>query len=180
MTSAHRRRILFALMCAFLCASNASAQYTTGRIEGTVQDPTGGAIPGATVTLRNIGTNQTRTQTTDTNGLYAFPAVPAGDYELVAEISGFSRARVTFTMVTNQTVTQKLELPLAGQTETVEVRGELAALLNTSEAQLSTACSRRRIRAADPSPLQAALRQVSLRRAAGALGPRPCSSITPT
>jgi len=137
MTSAHRRRILFALMCAFLCASNASAQYTTGRIEGTVQDPTGGAIPGATVTLRNIGTNQTRTQTTDTNGLYAFPAVPAGDYELVAEISGFSRARVTFTMVTNQTVTQKLELPLAGQTETVEVRGELAALLNTSEAQLS-------------------------------------------
>src|SRR5262245_14555202 len=82
----------------FIAPELAEAQYTTGRIEGVVSDSTGSVVPGATVTLRNRGTNITRTDQTDSSGFYAFPGVPAGDYDLTVELQGFAPAVVTFTM----------------------------------------------------------------------------------
>lgn len=114
----------------------ASAQYTTGRIEGVVTDATGSVVPGATATLRNRGTNIARTTQTDTSGFFAFAGVPAGDYDITVEMQGFAAAVVTFTMVTNQVVSQNLTLQPGTQQESIDVRGEVSVLMNTQEAQI--------------------------------------------
>ena len=85
----HVRRTVVALwllLWPFIAPELASAQYTTGRIEGIVTDSTGSVVPGATATLRNRGTNITRTTQTDAAGFYAFAGVPPGDYDITAEI----------------------------------------------------------------------------------------------
>jgi len=62
----------------------------TGKIIGTVVDPTGAVIPGAKVTLRNPSTGLMRTTQTDTTGSYEFLLVPVGEnYAVEVEAGGF-------------------------------------------------------------------------------------------
>ncbi|HEU4595364.1 MAG TPA: carboxypeptidase-like regulatory domain-containing protein, partial [Pyrinomonadaceae bacterium] len=63
------RSLRAAAACAFLlcaCATGATAQTVTGTIQGTVTDPNGDVVPGATVQIRNVETGQERT--VETNG----------------------------------------------------------------------------------------------------------------
>ena len=62
---------------------------TEGGISGLVTDSSGAAIPGATVTVTNTATSGTRNTTTNAEGLYTFPAMPPGVYELKVELQGF-------------------------------------------------------------------------------------------
>src|SRR5215813_1189090 len=61
---------------------NAFGQAGTSTIRGTVTDPQGNVVPGATVTLTNVGTTTSRTTTTSDLGAYAFEFVPVGDYKV--------------------------------------------------------------------------------------------------
>ena len=61
----------------------------SGAIVGTVKDPTGAVVRGATVTLVQSGTNATQTTTTDSDGRFAFPSVATGDYTLTVTMTGF-------------------------------------------------------------------------------------------
>ena len=72
----------------FLCAAQTSR--VAGAIQGTVVDQTGGAIAGATITLRNQGTNQRRTISSNSEGAFRAGEVPVGQYELRVESPGFS------------------------------------------------------------------------------------------
>ena len=67
---------------------------TQGGITGTVTDSSGAAVPGATVTVTNTATSGTRNTTTNAEGLYTFPAVPPGSYELKVELQGFKTAEI--------------------------------------------------------------------------------------
>src|ERR1700716_1906264 len=58
------------------------AQSYAGSVRGTVTDPSGAAVAGATVTLRNVGNNATVTATTTDQGAYTFPNVNVGVYEI--------------------------------------------------------------------------------------------------
>src|SRR5258708_33653824 len=69
-------------------ATPAAAQGTAD-IVGRLTDPGGGALPGATVTARDLGTNITRTSATSDTGDYTFTALPVGEYEVKTELSGF-------------------------------------------------------------------------------------------
>ncbi len=100
---------------------NLTAQVTTGRVEGTVKDPSGGIVPNAAVSLRNVDTNIERKFATGSDGVYLFAAVPPGNYEVSAEAPGFSRQTVTLAVSSNQTSAQDLSLPLASQAATVDV-----------------------------------------------------------
>ena len=85
------------LMCGalLLClAWPADAQFETGSITGTVQDKSGGVLPGVTVTLRNVDTNVSQVATTNDSGAYEFFTLRVGRYEIKAELSGFSTATV--------------------------------------------------------------------------------------
>jgi hypothetical protein len=71
-------------------AAWAQATATTGQIEGTVGDPTGAALPAASVIARNPDTGFERHASTGTNGLFRLVLLPLGRYELVAELPGFA------------------------------------------------------------------------------------------
>src|SRR5215472_14544969 len=86
------RRTLFGLTCVFLLATNlAWGQAGTTSIRGAVPDPQAKPVPGATITIRNIGTGLTRTQTSSSAGDYSFEFVPPGEYSLEIEASGFKK-----------------------------------------------------------------------------------------
>src|SRR5947208_11775735 len=87
-TSIHR--LVFALGL-LLLAAPAFAQVSTFDLSGTVLDPSGGAVPGVTVTLRNTQTGLLRTESTDQAGRYHFIALPVvGMYTIRAELQGFA------------------------------------------------------------------------------------------
>ena len=73
----------------------ASAQFETAVVLGTVQDSTGAAVPGATITLTNTETGITTSTQTDENGNYQFLNVRIGRYQVAAEQPGFSKAMPT-------------------------------------------------------------------------------------
>ncbi len=114
------------------------AQYTVGRVEGTIMDASDEGIVGATVTLRSVGTNARRTFVTAHDGFYVFFAVPPGDYEISAEAPDFARRTVSLQVVTNQTVTLNLNLPVGPQSTVVEVVGTAPGPLDVSDSQRST------------------------------------------
>jgi hypothetical protein len=128
-------RGLLCLGLLWLVASPALAQFDTATIVGTVRDNTGGVIPGATVTLTNIGTGIAVTKVTDANGNFEFMTVRVGRYKVTAELQGFSTAladNVQPTVGGRQRVDFKLEPGKV--TETVEVVGAVK-LLETDSSQ---------------------------------------------
>src|SRR5262249_4626449 len=73
-----------------VCCSTASAQESASSgIVGQVTDSTHGALPGATITVTNTGTNAQRTAVTDAEGRFSIPSLPPATYRLRAELSGF-------------------------------------------------------------------------------------------
>lgn len=131
---------LLLLLLLALGAPTARAQYTTGTVQGAIYDPKGAVVPAATVTLRNIGTNETRTYKTGRDGIYLFSALVPGQYEISAEAPGFSKTTVQVTAAASQTLSQDLKLALAGQTTMVTVQANVVPI-DTTDAQLSITSS---------------------------------------
>jgi hypothetical protein len=131
--------ILPVLLFAFavlLVAPFAGAQSTGGRIRGTVTDPSGGAVPGATLQLVNEGTHATREVQTGANGEYIFIEVPVGSYEIDLTLQGFKKyLRRGIALDLNQVLTVDIALQLGGSTDVVEVTGA-PPLVDTTSTQL--------------------------------------------
>src|SRR5262245_60687516 len=72
-----------------LAAVQLHAQGATAAISGTILDPTGAAIPGASISVRNVGTAFTRTVISDDQGRYTAPELPIGEYEVQGSLVGF-------------------------------------------------------------------------------------------
>src|SRR5260370_20654524 len=67
------------------------AQYTTASLSGIVTDAGGQTVPGAKVTVENVGTGLARVFTTGEDGSYLFPALPVGTYRLTVDKEGISK-----------------------------------------------------------------------------------------
>jgi hypothetical protein len=85
--------VLFILSLFFFItdARIAFSQVDQGTISGVVQDTTGAVIPGAQVTLTNVGTTLSLHTKSDASGLFSFPPAKVGNYRLAAAAPGFSR-----------------------------------------------------------------------------------------
>jgi hypothetical protein len=119
--------------------ANSSAQMTRGGIAGTVRDASGGVVPGATVTVTNVGTNAVQTATTDAQGFYRVAALEPGTYTVVIELSGFRTVEqrdVPVRAALDAAVDATLSP--AGVGETVTVTAEAATVLNRSNPTIST------------------------------------------
>src|SRR6516165_9621334 len=73
-----------------LAAVPALAQQTTGNIEGRIVDAQKAAVPGVTVTAKSPSTGLTRSEVTDSEGVYRLSALPIGTYDIHAELQGFT------------------------------------------------------------------------------------------
>ena len=111
---------------------------TQGGITGTVTDSSGSPVPGATVTVTNTATRGTRVTTTNAEGLYTFPSLPPGNYEVKIELQGFKTAEVSaFKVDIQQTVRRDVVLEVGALQETVTVSTD-AGLLNTESTTVGT------------------------------------------
>jgi uncharacterized surface anchored protein len=81
-------RVVICLAVVFLVAGRLRAQIDRASISGTVTDPSGAAVAGATVTVTNAGTNQSQTITTDSSGLYTARLLHIGTYSVEATAKG--------------------------------------------------------------------------------------------
>lgn len=113
--------------------SQLSAQFTVGRVEGTILDPSGSAVAGAKARLTSDTTNVLREFETTADGLYFFAAVPPGRYVLRVEKGGFATATATIAVNTSQTTSQNFTLAVGQTEQTVTVSGEAAPLLSSTE-----------------------------------------------
>jgi hypothetical protein len=108
-----------------LIAGSQLALATDADILGVVQDETGAVLPGATITARNVDTGLVRTTMTDGQGRYRLVALPAGPYEVTAELSGFQKiVRDGITLTIGLKATINFDLKVAAVAETVTVTGE--------------------------------------------------------
>ena len=124
------------------------AQKITGTILGTVTDPSGAAVSGATVTARNTGTGDARTTTTGSAGTYTFPEENPGTYDVTIKAANFKEfvsRGVSLDVSSNAIVNAALEVGSATEQVTVEastVQVETAsgAVGNVVEAMKSASC----------------------------------------
>ena len=102
----------------------AQGTATTGEMEGRVMDPSGAAIAGADVVVRNLDTGFTRGTQSDATGAFRLGLLPGGRYVLAAEAAGFARLkREGLGLGVGETLTIRVSLELATRGEAVEVRG---------------------------------------------------------
>ena len=106
------------------------AQDATGRIAGTVSDPSGGIVPSATVTVTNTGTGVARQTTTDKQGYYQVLELPIGRYSISAEATGFSHKLVAARnpLEINQTMRIDVVLELGAVIDVVTVEAGASAV----------------------------------------------------
>ena len=111
-----------------------SAQTDTARLQGTVTDAQGAAIPSATVTITNIGTGRTISVQTNAEGFYLAPALPPGRYHAVVEKEGFSKSAQDFELQIAQigAVDFKLQVGQVSQTVTVEAGSPVIDAVDSS------------------------------------------------
>lgn len=118
---------------ALLQAHYASAQFS-GSLQGSIQDSTGAAIPGAAVVLTDTDTQVSSKTLSDTGGVYRFASLPPGNYSITVSAAGFDSNHVTFGLETGETRNVPVSLAVAGSKTTVNVRSE-APLLDTSDSR---------------------------------------------
>jgi uncharacterized surface anchored protein len=118
---------------------------TTATLLGTVQDETGGVLPGVNVTLVNLDTGITRTVLTDDEGRYRAANLSLGDYELQAELSGFNTAvRRGIRLTVGREAIVDLTMSVGEVTEEVIVTGD-APLVETTNASLAALVDEKKI-----------------------------------
>jgi hypothetical protein len=121
----HFQQGISIVLLALLCSFTTLAQGTTSRLTGTVVDASGGAVPGATVTMTNTATTASLTTTTSGSGVYVFDSVQVGTYTVTVQKDGFKK----FTSIGNA-------VSLGGPT-TVDVQLEIGAVSDVVQVEAS-------------------------------------------
>ena len=101
--------------------STSAAGQGTGTISGTVEDESGGVLPGVTVTVTNASTGGSLTTVSDGQGRYEISNLPAGSYEVRGGLPGFNSDRATVTVAAGGSAMVDMSLTIASVAETVTV-----------------------------------------------------------
>jgi hypothetical protein len=116
----------------------AQSQATTGLIQGTVVDPNGAIVNGASVNVKNTETGFERTVTSNSDGFFSAPLLPLGKYRVTVTASSFSNSVLENVEVSvGQTLSLRIEMKIGGGVNTVDVSAE-GEVIETSRTELST------------------------------------------
>lgn len=139
------QRVLAVIALAVFLVCSLQAQSNEGSITGTVTDPSGAVIPGASVTAKNTATGvETRTVSTST-GSFTLPQLPVGTYDVTISMSGFQSAvRKNMTVEINTAATLNVQLQTQQATTTVTVEGN-APSVQTTTSDIATVVSPRQV-----------------------------------
>ncbi|HEU5337607.1 MAG TPA: carboxypeptidase-like regulatory domain-containing protein [Terriglobales bacterium] len=134
-----RFAVVIVALTAFLTALPVAwGQEVTANIIGTVKDPSGAAVPGATVVATDTARGTVYSTTTNDVGAYAISRLKVGNYTLKVTAPGFQTVQYPpFTLVLNQTARMDISMRVGQVSQTVEVTGA-APLLQTQDTQVST------------------------------------------
>jgi Carboxypeptidase regulatory-like domain len=126
---------LATVMLAFAAPLVMAQTANTGALTGTVTDPSGAVISGATVTVTNLATGQTRTATTTSTGSYQISLLPPGNYSVHFQATGFKASDVpsiTINVTETPELNRKLEVGSSSEKVTVEANTETIQTTNAT------------------------------------------------
>jgi outer membrane receptor protein involved in Fe transport len=130
----------------FMFSVLAYGQAQTGTLRGTVTDPNGGVVAGATVTAKNSATGASTPTTTNGEGTYVISNLVPGKYSVTVEQAGFSKKAVTDVTVSLGTVTDlTVALAVGTPSETVTITSTGEELITKDQTQISTTFETRKI-----------------------------------
>src|SRR5436190_2004507 len=139
------KRVWSFVCCVFvllLASTNAWAQAgATAQISGVVKDPSGGVLPGVSVTATQTDTGLRRDATTETDGSYVIPNLPAGPYRLEATLQGFrsfQQTGITLQVGASPTINVTLAIGAVAETITVQANASLVETKNLGVGQVMT------------------------------------------
>ena len=139
-----RSRLWWLVVLTLACAPAVHAQ-TVAQLSGTVVDESGGALPGAEVTVTQTDTGMSRFVITNTDGGYVFTNLPIGPYKLAAKMSGFANFEQTgIVLAIGDTRSVKITLKVGGVSETVSVQAD-ANLVQTQSLSVGSVTSQETI-----------------------------------
>ncbi len=113
-------------------AAYGQATVSSGAIQGTVTDPKGAILPGAAVTITNVGTSAKKSLVTDSAGFYSLSSLVPGRYQIEITAPGFAKTTTTLTVQIGTTTNGDLRLKLGSATEEVVVNSD-ALQVNTTQ-----------------------------------------------
>ena len=113
---------------------------TSASVTGTVHDASGAVIPGATVDIVNLRTNQAQQAVTDARGRFRLLYLPVGDYALTVQLAGFGSTRTALTLKVGDQIDLPIVLQAATVTEAVQVEAA-APLVEARRTEVSAAVS---------------------------------------
>jgi hypothetical protein len=126
-----------AVLSCLLLAASAAAQITTGDIVGRVADESGAVLPGATVTVENVGTHDVRSTVAGATGDYVVNLLPIGSYVVRVELQSFRPQESRVDLRSGERIRVDAKLAIGGLSDTVQVTAE-APLLQTDSSTVST------------------------------------------
>jgi Carboxypeptidase regulatory-like domain len=131
-----------AVIALALVTASATAQTITGSIRGTVTDPSGAVVRGASVTVTNVSTGVSTRTTTNQDGDYNIQFLPIGSYTLAVTAQGFTTTSVAaFTLEIDQIAKIDAKLQVGNASTTVQVDSEVSPMLQTQDATMGTTIS---------------------------------------
>ena len=126
-----------------ISAGTVSAQSNRGTITGTVTDPSGAAIPSATITATNLATGISTGTASSSSGNYTIPLLQMGTYQVTAERSGFKKFVAPHVVLeVGQTVTVNIHMEVGAVTQTIEVSGAASLLQRDTSDRATVVTSR--------------------------------------
>ncbi len=137
--------VMLAMLLAVFSPLASAQSAGTGALTGTVTDMTGAVVPNVTVTLTSSETNQARTTTTGTDGVYRFSLIPPGTYRVRFTATGFKTAEVgSVPIAVTETPVLSRTLEVGAQSEQVTVEAT-AETLQTATSTLGTTVESRTV-----------------------------------
>lgn len=137
------RTVLISALCLFLyfpLTVWAQGSLTSGDVAGTITDPSGAAVPNATVVLKNAETGASQTTTSNATGAYRFSLLNPGSYTVAASSQGLQGTTHAISVAVGQSSTMNIQLQVASASQTVEVTAQ-GGVIQTDNANVATTIS---------------------------------------